>query len=53
MQCPACKSNNVEVPTVDIGVGNQQCGPAFCYDCGSTQDSDGTWVKYEGELDVR
>lgn len=51
MMCPFCKSSNVEVPTVDIGVGEQQCGPAYCYDCYAYQDSCGTWVKDEnGEL---
>jgi len=37
MMCPFCKSENVEVPYVDIGVGYQQCGPAFCYDCNAHQ----------------
>ncbi len=53
MQCPFCKSNAVEVPTVDIGVGNQQCGPASC---GASQDRDGKWQQYDdgfGVHDVR
>ena len=56
MQCPFCKSNNVEVPTVDIGVGEQQCGPAACEDCGASQDSNGKWQQYDdghGVHDVR
>lgn len=32
MNCPKCGAD-VEVPTVDIGVGEQQCGPAFCTEC--------------------
>lgn len=31
--CPKCGSTNVDVPTVDIGVGEQQCAPATCMDC--------------------
>ena len=33
--CPEC-GGEIEIPTVDIGVGEQQCGPAFCLDdaCG-------------------
>ncbi len=56
MQCPFCKSNAVEVPTVDIGVGNQQCGPASCEECGASQDRDGKWKQYDdgfGVHDVR
>jgi len=26
------------VPTVDIGVGEQQCGPAFCLVCDWSQE---------------
>jgi predicted Zn-ribbon and HTH transcriptional regulator len=37
MICPECDSENVEVPTVDIGVGEQQCAPASCLDCGWVQ----------------
>jgi hypothetical protein len=33
MTCPYCDSENVEVPMVDIGVGETQCGAAFCYEC--------------------
>lgn len=43
MDCPFCKSTNVDVPMVDIGVGEQQCGPASCLDCGAAQDYDGRW----------
>lgn len=43
MTCPFCGSKNVDVPTVDIGVGEQQCGPAVCIDCDAAQDSDGKW----------
>lgn len=37
MGCPWCGSSNVEAPTVDIGVGKQQCGPMGCNDCQSFQ----------------
>lgn len=56
MQCPFCKSNDVDVPTVDIGVGVQQCGPASCMECGACQDSGGEWHQYDdgfGKTDVR
>ena len=43
MECPFCKSKNVEVPMVDIGVGSEQCGPAECLDCHAGQDFDGIW----------
>lgn len=42
MKCPECGSTQVEVPTVDIGVGEQQCAPASCLDCG--------WVEKYPEL---
>lgn len=42
MKCPFCDAE-VSVPTVDIGVGEQQCGPADCPNCGAAQDSDGRW----------
>ena len=44
MACPFCGSENVDIPMVDIGVGEQQCGPATCVDCLAGQDSDGTWL---------
>ena len=47
MICPFCKSDNVDVPMVDIGVGEQQCGPACCMDCLACQDSDGDWQQTE------
>jgi hypothetical protein len=47
MNCPFCTSEEVEVPTVDIGVGEQQCGPAACFECGASQDQDGKWVQYD------
>ena len=52
MLCPFCKSTNVDVPTVDNGVGEQQCGPAWCVDCGASQDDMGMWEPleaYDGE----
>src|SRR5438045_559631 len=39
MKCPFCNSEHVEVPTVDIGVGEQQCWPA-------------TWNRPRGPLEV-
>jgi hypothetical protein len=34
MICPNCgDENSVEIPVVDIGVGNIQCAPAFCHAC--------------------
>jgi len=47
MKCPFCGSENVEVPTVDIGVGDAQCGPASCRDCLAYQDSNAIWHPYE------
>ncbi len=46
MNCPFCDSE-VDIPTVDISVGNQQCGPAACIDCGASQDGDGKWIPYD------
>lgn len=43
MECAFCGSTNVEVPTVDIGAGEQQCGPAECRDCRAAQTDDGRW----------
>jgi hypothetical protein len=43
MKCPFCGSTNVDVPMVDIGVGEQQCGPAACLDCYASQDENGVW----------
>jgi hypothetical protein len=37
MKCPYCQSENVDYPTVNIGVGEQQCAPAGCMDCGAVQ----------------
>lgn len=37
MRCPWCDSIDIDVPTVDIGVGEQQCGAAGCMDCSSFQ----------------
>lgn len=39
MICPFCGSKSIDVPTVDIGVGEQQCAPASCNDCGASQFS--------------
>lgn len=44
MKCPFCNSENLDIPTVDIGVGEMQCGPARCLDCEAYQqeaDDDG------------
>jgi hypothetical protein len=46
MQCPFCDGD--VVPTVDIGVGEQQCGPAFCVDCGATQDMEDPMIWIRG-----
>ncbi len=43
MKCPICNSE-VEVPTVDVGVGEIQCGPAVCHICFACQNADGTWT---------
>lgn len=43
MECPVCGSTNIEIPTVDIGVGEMQCGPAQCNACGAAQDNEGEW----------
>ena len=32
MKCPIC-GEEASMPTVDIGVGEQQCGPAYCESC--------------------
>jgi hypothetical protein len=32
VRCPEC-GNTVEYPTVDIGIGEVQCGPASCPEC--------------------
>ncbi len=46
MKCPFCGSDDVEVPMVDIGVGETQCGPAQCLECLSHQEADtGVWVQ--------
>lgn len=40
MTCPWCQSGNIDIPTVDIGVGEQQCGPMACLDCGASEMRD-------------
>jgi hypothetical protein len=35
--CPICDSENIDAEFVDIGVGEQQCTPYVCGDCGSWQ----------------
>jgi hypothetical protein len=42
MTCPFCGAV-AEVPTIDIGVGDEQCGPAECPKCGAAQDNDRVW----------
>lgn len=46
MECPICGSKEVDVPTVDVGVGSVQCGPAMCMTCNAAQDYDGKWIPY-------
>lgn len=46
--CPYCDGINVEVPTIDTEVGEVQCGPAFCIDCGAYQDGEDPARWYEG-----
>lgn len=36
IQCPKC-GGPCEAEFVDIGVGEQQCGPYHCFECGWTQ----------------
>ena len=43
MKCPFCNGASVDYPTVDIGVGEVQCGPAECNDCMAWQDGEGKW----------
>ena len=43
MICPFCKNDSVDVPTVDVGVGEIQCGPAICDICSAYQERDGEW----------
>ena len=38
MTCPKC-GNRAEVPTVDNGVGEEQCGPAYCDNCHWVEES--------------
>lgn len=45
MTCPFCGSADLEIPTVDIGVGDQQCGPAWCYSCLASQTESGEWER--------
>ena len=47
MECPFCLSKNVDVPMVDIGVGEEQCGPAICLDCNAAQDDQGAWHDWQ------
>lgn len=47
MICPFCGSTDIDIPTVDIGVGECQCGSALCNICLSYQDQNGEWVKYD------
>lgn len=35
-KCPYC-GQMAPYETVDIGVGEQQCAPAFCVECGARQ----------------
>lgn len=35
--CPDCGGPNCTAETVDIGVGEQQCTPFVCEDCGYVQ----------------
>ncbi len=42
MKCTYCNCK-ADVPMVDIGVGEQQCGPAECPNCGAAQDHNGVW----------
>lgn len=37
MRCPLCGAP-AECDTVDIGVGEQQCGPYMCIECGWMED---------------
>ena len=37
MGCAWCESEDIDVPTVDIGVGEQQVAAAMCGQCGATQ----------------
>jgi hypothetical protein len=43
MICPFCGSDDVEVPTVDVGPGEVQCGPAECLTCLAYQEVSGEW----------
>lgn len=43
MNCPFCGSDDIDIPTVDIGVGEQQCAPAGCLKCQAYQDMEGRW----------
>ena len=36
-KCPYCANEECEVPTIDNGVGEEQCGQAYCPDCGAVE----------------
>ncbi len=38
-KCPQCGSPECYAETVDIGVGEQQCEPFHCDDCGWVEDT--------------
>ena len=42
MKCPYCGAE-ATCDTVDIGVGEIQCGPYGCDYCEASQNKDGTW----------
>lgn len=39
MECPWCESEDIDVPTVDVDVGEQQVASATCGQCGASQMS--------------
>jgi hypothetical protein len=47
MKCPEC-GEELEIPVVDIGVGNQQIGPAFCPECHWEEGGRGGIDFYDG-----
>lgn len=47
MKCPNWGSEDTDIPTVDIGVGEIQCGPMQCNACGAYQDSAGLWYQLD------
>ena len=49
MTCPLCGSENIEVPRVDVGVGEVQCAPAYCLDCDWFEDDYRIAIKEQDE----